>query len=90
MRSQEIHAASDVSGNLNHPLALLLYIFSCIHYMTVSPPATASTISPAADDLALVTGREKTFELLRKAGFTHIEIKQLPHDVVNDYYIVCK
>ena len=78
---QEIHAASDVSGNLNHPLAPLLYTVSCMHCMTASL---------AADDLELVTGREKAFELLQEAGFTHIEIKQLPHDVVNDYYIVCK
>ena len=84
---QEIHAASDVSGNLNHPLAPLLYTVSCMHSMTVSPVATAS---PAVNDLALVTGREKAFELLRKTGFTHIEIKQLPHDLVNDYYIVFK
>ena len=84
---QEIHAASDVSGNLNHPLAPLLYTVSCMHCMTTSPVATASL---AADDLELVTGREKTCELLQEAGFTHIEIKQLPHDVVNDYYIVCK
>ncbi|MGD1854562.1 MAG: class I SAM-dependent methyltransferase, partial [Leptolyngbyaceae cyanobacterium] len=88
---QEIHAASDVSGNLNHPLAPLLYTVSCMHCMTVSPAATAAaTTSPTADDLELVTGREKASELLREAGFTDIEIKQLPHDVVNDYYIVCK
>ncbi|MEM9482913.1 MAG: methyltransferase domain-containing protein [Cyanobacteria bacterium P01_F01_bin.116] len=75
---QEIHAASDVSGNLNHPLAPLLYTVSCMHCMAISPATE------------LVTGRAKTFESLQNAGFTHIEIKQLPHDVVNDYYIVRK
>ncbi|MEO0870234.1 MAG: methyltransferase domain-containing protein, partial [Cyanobacteria bacterium J06642_11] len=78
---QELHAASDVSGNLNHPLAPLLYTVSCMHSMT---------LSPAADDLGTMWGREKNLELLQNAGFTHIDVEQLPHDVMNDYYIVTK
>ncbi|MEM9485802.1 MAG: class I SAM-dependent methyltransferase [Cyanobacteria bacterium P01_F01_bin.116] len=78
---QEIHAASDVSGNLNHPLAPLLYTVSCMHCMT---------LSPAADGLETMWGREKTLESLQDAGFTHIEVEQLPHDVINDYYIITK
>ena len=78
---QEIHAASDVSGNLNHPLAPLLYTVSCVNRMTTSS---------AIDDFKLVIGREKALQSLQDAGFTHIEIKQLPHDVVNDYYVVHK
>jgi len=28
--------------------------------------------------------------MLQDAGFAHIEIKELPHDLVNDYYIIRK
>lgn len=80
---QDIHAATEVSGNLDHPAAPFLYTTSCMHCMTVSL---------AADGLGLGTmwGQEKALELLREAGFSRIEIRQLPHDVMNDYYIIRK
>lgn len=80
---QDIHAATEVSGNLDHPAAPFLYTTSCMHCMTVSL---------AADGLGLGTmwGQEKALELLREAGFSRIEIRQLPHDVMNDDYIIRK
>lgn len=80
---QDIHASSEVSGNLDHPVAPFLYTVSCMHCMTVSL---------AADGMGLGTmwGQEAALKLLQAAGFSHIEIKQLPHDVMNDYYILKK
>jgi hypothetical protein len=50
------------------------------------------TVSLAAGGLGLGTmwGQEKALELLRAAGFSEIEIQQLPHDPMNDYYIIRK
>jgi 2-polyprenyl-3-methyl-5-hydroxy-6-metoxy-1,4-benzoquinol methylase len=80
---QDIHATTDVNGNLDNPFAPFLYTISCLHCMTVSP---------AVGGLGLGTmwGQEKAQELLQAAGFKHIEITQLPHDVMNDYYIIHK
>lgn len=80
---QDIHAATEVSGNLDHPLAPLLYTVSCLHCMTVS-------LAYGGMGLGAMWGKEKALEMLSKAGFTQVEIKQLAHDFFNDYYIVRK
>ena len=77
---QDIHAATEVSGNLEHPLAPFLYTISCMHCMTVS-------LAQGGVGLGTMWGQEKAFELLKEAGFSSIEVKNLPHDIMNDYYI---
>jgi len=32
-------------------------------------------------------GKEKALEMLTEAGFTNIEVYQLPHDIMNYYYV---
>jgi SAM-dependent methyltransferase len=80
---QDIHASTDVSGNLDHPVGPLLYMLSCMHCMTVSL---------AYDGMGLGTmwGQEKALQMLGDAGFTRVEIKRLAHDFQNDYYIIRK
>lgn len=77
---QDIHAATEVSGNLEHPLAPFLYTISCMHCMTVS-------LAQGGVGLGTMWGQEKAFELLKEAGFSSVEVKNLPHDIMNDYYI---
>ncbi|MBE9180614.1 methyltransferase domain-containing protein [Oculatella sp. LEGE 06141] len=80
---QDIHATTDVGGNLDHPLGSLLYTVSCMHCMTVS-------LAYGGMGLGAMWGKEKALELLAEAGFQQVEIKQLAHDFQNDYYIVRK
>ncbi len=80
---QDIHATTDVSGNLNHPIAPLLYTISCMHCMTVS-------LAYGGMGLGAMWGKEKALELLANAGFKRVEVKQLAHDFQNDYYIIRK
>lgn len=80
---QEIRASTEVSGNLAHPVAPLLYTISCMHCTSVS-------LSVGGMGLGTMWGREKALELIKEAGFSQIELKQLPHNFVNDYYIICK
>lgn len=80
---QDIRAASEVSGNLDHPVAPFLYTISCMHCMTVS-------LAAGGMGLGTMWGREKAWEMLKEAGFPHIEMKLLPHDIMNDYYILPK
>lgn len=80
---QDIRAASDVSGNLDHPLAPFLYTISCMHCMTVS-------LAAGGMGLGTMWGREKALAMLKEAGFVSIERKELPHDIMNDYYLLRK
>ncbi|MCG8361736.1 MAG: class I SAM-dependent methyltransferase [Pseudanabaenales cyanobacterium] len=80
---QDIRAASDVSGNLDHPLGPFLYTISCMHCMTVS-------LAEGGMGLGTMWGREKALAMLKEAGFVSIEMKELPHDIMNDYYLLRK
>lgn len=80
---QDIHAATHVDGNLEHPIAPLLYTISCMHCMTVS-------LAYGGMGLGTMWGQEKALQMLGDAGFKHVEVKQLAHDFQNDYYIVRK
>jgi len=37
--------------------------------------------------LGAMWGKEKAIEMLTNAGFSSIEVKQLPHDPINYFYI---
>lgn len=78
---QDIHGHSHVHGNMDNPLAPLLYTVSCMHCMTVS-------LAQGGEGLGAMWGREKAQEMLRDAGFTRIAIKRLDHDIQNDWYVI--
>lgn len=80
---QDIHASTEVSGNLEHPAAPLLYTISCMHCMTVS-------LAYGGMGLGAMWGQEKALQMLGDTGFTRVEIKRLAHDFQNDYYIIRK
>lgn len=80
---QDIRASSNVHGNLDHPVAPLLYTISCLHCMTVS-------LSGDGMGLGAVWGEEKALEMLKDAGFSTVTIQQLDHDFMNNFYIVKK
>jgi hypothetical protein len=35
-------------------------------------------------------GREKALEMLHTAGFTDVQVRELPHDPINYYYVAVK
>ena len=80
---QDIAASTHLHKNLDHPLAPLLYTVSCMHCMTVS-------LALDGDGLGTMWGKEQACQLLAEAGFVSVEIKQLPHDIQNRYYIATK
>ena len=80
---QDIRASSRVQGNLDHPVGPFLYTISCMHCMTVS-------LADGGAGLGAMWGEEKAREMLRDAGFTQVEVKQLPHDFQNSYFIATK
>jgi 2-polyprenyl-3-methyl-5-hydroxy-6-metoxy-1,4-benzoquinol methylase len=77
---QDIGASSMLENNIGHPLAPFLYTTSCLHCMTVS-------LAQGGRGLGAMWGKEKAIEMLRDAGFSDINVKQLPHDPINYYYV---
>lgn len=80
--AQDIKGSSQVHLNREHPLGTLLYTISCMHCMTVS-------LAQNGEGLGAMWGREKAEELMHEAGFSSIEVHELPHDIQN-YYYVCR
>jgi len=80
---QDIAASSHVHKNIDHPVGPLLYSLSVMHCMTVSLAGNGA-------GLGTMWGEEKAREMLQAAGFSKIEVKKLPHDFQNAFYIIQK
>lgn len=77
----DIAGSSHVHNNMGHPLGPLLYTISTMHCMTVS-------LAEGGAGLGAMWGEEKARQMLGEAGFTGVEVTQLPHDFQNNYFIV--
>ena len=80
---QDIAGSSHVHNNMEHPLGPFLYTVSTMHCTTVS-------LAQDGEGLGTMWGEEKAAEMLAEAGFGSVEVKQLPHDFANSYYVVRK
>lgn len=77
---QDISASSHLEKNVDHLLGTFFYTISTMHCMTVS-------LAQDGAGLGTCWGRELAETMLRDAGFANVEISQLPHDMINDYYV---
>ena len=77
---QDIGSSSQLENNKTHPLGPFLYTVSCLHCMTVS-------LALKGHGLGAMWGKEKAIQMLNEAGFSSVDVKQLPHDPINYYYI---
>lgn len=80
---QDIAGTSRVDQDIANPIGPFLYTVSCLHCMSVS-------LQQGGAGLGAMWGSGLAERMLKDAGFTHVEIKQLPHDIINYYYIVTK
>ncbi len=80
---QDIAGSSHLHNNMDHPLGTFMYTVSTMHCMTVS-------LAQGGEGLGTMWGEEKASEMVKEAGFGQVEIKHLPHDFQNSYYIVMK
>ena len=78
---QDIGGTGDVEKDALHPLGTLLYTVSCMHCMTVS-------LAQGGEGVGAMWGEEMTREYLRRAGFRKVTTKRLPHDLMNNWYVV--
>jgi SAM-dependent methyltransferase len=80
---QDIRASSELANNLEHPIAPLLYTLSTMHCMTVS-------LAQGGAGLGTMWGEELAVEMLGKAGFAEVAVRQLDHDFQNNFYVTQK
>ena len=77
---QDIAGSSYVEKNIGRPLSPLVYTISCMHCMTVS-------LASGGAGLGAAWGEELATTMLRDAGFRHVAVSTLPHDILNSYYV---
>jgi ubiquinone/menaquinone biosynthesis C-methylase UbiE len=77
---QDIAASSNLHENMEHPLAPTIYTISTMHCMTVS-------LAYGGEGLGTAWGRQKALEMLADAGFIQVEVKEMPGDILNYYYV---
>lgn len=80
---QDIAGSSYLENNKDLLLAPFMYTVSCLHCMTVS-------LAQNGAGLGAMWGKETALEMLKHAGFSNVEVKELPHDPINYYYISTK
>ncbi len=79
----DVAASSNLHENLQHPLGPFLYSISTMHCMTVS-------LAYRGEGLGTVWGEQLAKEKLSEAGFKSVEIRRVPGDILNSYYIARK
>lgn len=79
----DIAGDSTHAGNMEHPMAPIMYAISTFHCMTVS-------LALGGEGLGTMWGQQKARELLKEAGFTSVEEKFVEGDIMNVYYICRK
>ena len=79
--AQDIHASSHHHHDREHPLGSLLYALSVMHCTPVS-------LAQGGEGLGTMWGREIARDYFERAGFSAIDVHQLPHDFQNDYWVL--
>jgi 2-polyprenyl-3-methyl-5-hydroxy-6-metoxy-1,4-benzoquinol methylase len=77
---QDIAASSHHHHNVGRPLGTFTYTISCMHCMSVS-------LANGGPGLGAAWGKELALRMLAEAGFENVRVEQLPHDIINYYYI---
>jgi 2-polyprenyl-3-methyl-5-hydroxy-6-metoxy-1,4-benzoquinol methylase len=79
----DIKGSSSIAGDMEHPLAPMLYAISTLHCMTVS-------LAEGGLGLGTMWGERTAREMLAAAGFTSIDLREIPEDIANNYYVATK
>jgi cyclopropane fatty-acyl-phospholipid synthase-like methyltransferase len=80
---QDIAASSNVHENIGHVMGPWLYTISTMHCMSVS-------LAAGGMGLGTAWGRQLATKMLNEAGFNDVQLRNLPHDIINDYYVCWK
>jgi ubiquinone/menaquinone biosynthesis C-methylase UbiE len=76
----DIRAGTGLQANLSHSMAPFLYTVSLLHCMPQG-------LQGGGAGLGMMWGRDKALELLRKTGFSSIDVLELDFDSFNDCFL---
>ncbi len=76
----DIKASSYLERNVGNAFAPLLYSVSTLHCMTIS-------LAQGGAGLGTVWGEELARQMLLDAGFTRVDVHDVPDDPINSLYI---
>jgi 2-polyprenyl-3-methyl-5-hydroxy-6-metoxy-1,4-benzoquinol methylase len=76
----DIAASSHVHENMDHPIGPFGYTISLFHCMTVS-------LAEGGEGLGAMWGEQKAREMFAEAGFLNVDVKTVPGDMMNNFYI---
>jgi SAM-dependent methyltransferase len=79
----DIAGDSTHGGNMENPMAAMMYAVSTFHCMTVS-------LALGGEGLGTMWGEQKAQELLAEAGFRDVTIARVEGDIMNAYYVCRK
>jgi ubiquinone/menaquinone biosynthesis C-methylase UbiE len=79
----DIAARSNLADNLDHPMGPFLYTVSLMHCMPVG-------LVDGGPGLGMMWGREKAVEMLKEAGFEHVQMHEIPEDPFNLHFLCIK
>ncbi|HWJ54468.1 MAG TPA: methyltransferase domain-containing protein, partial [Propionibacteriaceae bacterium] len=79
----DVKASSDLQENLDFPWGPFLYTVSTMHCMTVS-------LALDGTGLGTAWGERVALAMLKEAGFSEVQIKNLEPDTFNNYYIATR
>ncbi len=80
---QDIAGTSHLDRDCAHPLGPFLYTISCLHCMSVS-------LAAGGMGLGAMWGTERAQRMLAEAGLGRVEVRRLPHDAMNVYFVARK
>jgi len=75
----DIAAATDLAGNLSHPMGPFLYTVSLMHCMPVG-------LYGGGAGLGMMWGRQAAVAMLKQAGFSEVTVADIPQDPFNLHF----
>ncbi|MCP4694486.1 MAG: class I SAM-dependent methyltransferase [Desulfobacterales bacterium] len=78
----DIAASSRLADNVDHPMGPFLYTVSLMHCMPVG-------LVDGGTGLGMMWGRQKAVGMLEEAGFTRVDVNEIPDDPFNLHFF-CK
>jgi len=79
----DIAASSRLADNQDHPLGAFMYTVSLLHCLPVGRVDQGM-------GLGMMWGREKAVQMLKEAGFSDVDVLEIPNDPFNDHFFCRK
>jgi ubiquinone/menaquinone biosynthesis C-methylase UbiE len=76
----DIKAATNIKGNVDHPMGPFLYTVSLMHCMPIG-------LNDNGSGLGMMWGKQQAIDLLKQAGFSTVCAEDIPNDAFNLHFL---